>query len=91
MKIGAYQFAVTGDTKCNFEIVKKAVLQASNEKVKLLVFPECALTALFDRSGEVLKELERNAEGLLTYDLVHTKDTSGEQGRREISDWLVMR
>lgn len=256
MKIGAYQFAVTGDIKCNFEIVKKAVLQASDEKVKLLVFPECALTgypphdmngpsnvdfdgltvmweqlqhmaeeydmhiiigsitkdnekyynsavifspnqekqfyhkralwgwdynftpgnqsgvfelegfkvgiricfevrfpeyfrelytqhtdlniilfydtanyddierydlikahirtravenicytlsvgaikpyqtaptALFDRSGGILKELERNAEGLLTYDLVHTKDTFGEQGRREISNRLVMR
>lgn len=44
MKIGAYQFAVTGDAKCNFDIIKKVVLQASNEKVKLLVFPECALT-----------------------------------------------
>ena len=44
MKIGAYQFAVTGDAKRNFEDIKKAVLQASDEKVKLLVFPECALT-----------------------------------------------
>lgn len=29
MKLGAYQFAVTGDLKCNFEIVKKAVLQSA--------------------------------------------------------------
>lgn len=44
MKIGAYQFAVTSDMKHNMEIIEKAVRRASEEKVKLLVFPECALT-----------------------------------------------
>lgn len=44
MKIGAYQFAVTGDIKQNMETIKKAVEQAAFENVKLLVFPECALT-----------------------------------------------
>lgn len=52
---------------------------------------QTAPTALFDKSGGVLKELERNADGLLIYDLVNAQDTFGEQGRREISDRLVMR
>lgn len=44
MKIGAYQFAVTNDIKHNLEVIKKAVTKATHEGVKLLVFPECALT-----------------------------------------------
>ena len=52
---------------------------------------QTAPTALFDKSGGVLKELERHAEGLLTYDLVNMQDTFGEQGRREISDRLRIR
>lgn len=57
MKIGAYQFAVKGDIKYNFENIKKAILQASNEQVELLVFPECALTGYpphnIERASEV--------------------------------------
>lgn len=44
MKIGAYQFAITNDIDHNLNIIKKAIIQASQEGVKLLVFPECALT-----------------------------------------------
>lgn len=44
MKIGAYQFAVSGNIEKNLEIIKKAIGQASQKGVKLLVFPECALT-----------------------------------------------
>ncbi len=44
MKIGAYQFAVTNNINHNMEIIKKAIIQASHEGVKLLAFPECALT-----------------------------------------------
>lgn len=44
MKIGAYQFAVTNKIDHNLKIIEKAVLQASREEVKLLAFPECALT-----------------------------------------------
>lgn len=42
--IGAYQFAVTKNISDNFEIIKKAILQAAHRGVNLLVFPECALT-----------------------------------------------
>lgn len=44
MLIGAYQFAITKNINANFEIIKKAILQATHRGVKLLVFPECALT-----------------------------------------------
>ena len=44
MKIGAYQFAITGDINHNFDIIKKAVIEAYGQGVKLVVFPECSLT-----------------------------------------------
>lgn len=44
MVIGAYQFAVTSSIKHNFDTIRKAILQASDKHVRLLVFPECALT-----------------------------------------------
>ncbi len=44
MKLGAYQFSVIKNIKYNFETVKKAIIKASHKGVRLLVFPECALT-----------------------------------------------
>lgn len=44
MKIGAYQFAVTGDMERNFQTIKRAIAQAAQNGVRVLVFPECALT-----------------------------------------------
>ena len=44
MKIGAYQFAVTGDISSNLSHMLDAVSRASREGVELLVFPECAVT-----------------------------------------------
>lgn len=44
MKIGAYQFAVTGNVQDNLTIVKKAITDAASQNVELLAFPECALT-----------------------------------------------
>lgn len=44
MKLGAYQFSVTKSIKDNLETVKKAIIKASHERIRLLVFPECALT-----------------------------------------------
>ena len=52
MKIGAYQFSVTNNIKNNFEIIEKAILQAKSKNVKLLVFPECALTGYPPRDIE---------------------------------------
>ncbi len=44
MKIGAYQFGVSGMIQKNLERIKEAIVRASQEEVRLLVFPECALT-----------------------------------------------
>jgi len=50
---------------------------------------QTAPTALYDKSGYGLVELERNKEGLLVYDLEIEPANFGEQGRVEISDWLM--
>lgn len=44
MRIGAYQFAVTGNIDKNRESIKKAISEAVSRKIDLLIFPECALT-----------------------------------------------
>lgn len=44
MKIGAYQFDVCGCIEENLRIIRHAVQQAHDIGVRLLVFPECALT-----------------------------------------------
>lgn len=44
MRLAAYQFVVCGKLEHNIEIVKKAVIQAAENRVDLIVFPECALT-----------------------------------------------
>lgn len=52
MKIGAFQFAVTNNINQNMEIIRKAIIQAAHEGVKLLAFPECALTGYPPRDIE---------------------------------------
>lgn len=52
VKLGAYQFSVTKNIKYNLETIKKAIIKASHEGVKLLVFPECALTGYPPRDIE---------------------------------------
>lgn len=71
MKLGAYQFAVTGDITKNFQAMKQAIQQASRQGVRLLAFPECALTGYppwdmqdssavnFALVSDCCKELER--------------------------------
>lgn len=44
MRLAGYQFAVCGDINQNYEIIKNAIVQAVENKVDLIVFPECALT-----------------------------------------------
>ncbi len=44
MKLGAYQFPVSGDIVKNMEKIKAATARAALEGVQLLVLPECALT-----------------------------------------------
>jgi len=44
MKIAACQFAVTGAISRNMEIMRKYIRKAAAQNVRLIVFPECALT-----------------------------------------------
>lgn len=50
---------------------------------------QTAPTALYDRSGRTLIELKQNEEKLLVYDLENMQLDFGEQGRKEISDWVT--
>ena len=44
MKLGAFQFPVSGDIGKNLEKITRATVRAASEGVQLLAFPECALT-----------------------------------------------
>ena len=44
MKLGAYQFVMTGDLARNLDHIKQGIQQAASQGVELLAFPECALT-----------------------------------------------
>ena len=44
MRIGAYQFAVGSNITDNFHAVCRGVEEAVRQNIRLLVFPECALT-----------------------------------------------
>ncbi|OUP81252.1 hypothetical protein B5F07_18010 [Lachnoclostridium sp. An169] len=44
MKIGAYQFEISDDVLCNLNTIKRAITLASQNDIKILAFPECALT-----------------------------------------------
>lgn len=44
LRLGACQFAVTGDIKYNIRKIEDAIYRASELHVDLLAFPECALT-----------------------------------------------
>lgn len=52
MRIAAYQFPVSGDICVNYEEMVKAIDLAQNEKVDILIFPECALTGYPPRDIE---------------------------------------
>ena len=55
MKIAAYQFAVSGNINDNIETIKKAIVEASGQKVELIVFPECSLSGYPPRVSANLK------------------------------------
>lgn len=44
MRIGAYQFAVSGNIYDNYNQIEKAIYLAKQKGVQLLIFPECSLT-----------------------------------------------
>ena len=86
MRLAAYQFAVCGKLEHNLEIVKKAVIQAAENRVDLIVFPECALTGYPPRDiagsysinangvSEAIQELQKLADELDIHIIVGTID-----------------
>ncbi len=60
VKIGAYQFAVTSDIDYNFVTIKNAIKKAVEKGVKLLVFPECALTGYPPRNINCSADVDFN-------------------------------
>lgn len=60
MKLGAYQFAVTDDIPKNMEAIHRAVSRATEESVRLLVFPECALTG-YPKGGKSSAQVDMQA------------------------------
>lgn len=84
MKIGAYQLAVSGDLNRNFQIMKKAIAQAAEQGVRVLAFPECALTGYpprdiassaavdFEKVGACCNEFARLAAQYDMYVIVGT-------------------
>ncbi len=52
MRIAAYQFEVTSDINKNFEYMEKAIREAKDRRIELLVFPECAQTGYPPRDME---------------------------------------
>ena len=78
-----------------YELIKAHVRTRAVENVTYtLTVDTCssyqtAPTILYDRSGYQQRELERNNEGLLVYDLTKEEMNFGEKGRKEVSDWLM--
>ena len=86
MRLAAYQFATCGNLNRNIGIIKKAIEQASENKVDLIIFPECALTGYPPRDlaradcidvnavSESIQELQRLADELDIHVIVGTID-----------------
>ncbi len=83
------------DDMARYELIKSHIVTRAVENVTHILSVntikpyQTAPTALFDKSGSVLSELIRNEEGLLVYDLEKKESIFGEQGREQISDWLL--
>lgn len=83
------------DDVSRYEMIKAHILTRAVENVTYTVSVnaiepfQTAPTILYDKSGRVLCEAERNREQLLVYDLEKCENDFGEKGREEISNWLL--
>lgn len=86
------------DDKERYDLIRghirtRAVENVCNTLTVNTIYPyQTAPTALYDKSGRELCQLERNIEGLLVYsydNLENKKMDFGERGRKEISDLFV--
>ena len=76
MKIGAYQFPVSGDVTDNYKIMEKAIKDASRQGVELFVFPECALTGYppYDIPDSKAVDFELVDRALLALEVVAARE-----------------
>ncbi len=85
------------DDVSRYEMIKAHILTRAVENVTYTatvnaIAPfQTAPTILYDKSGRLLCEAERNKEQLLVYDLEKSENNFGENGRKEISNWLLFR
>ncbi len=83
------------DDVSRYEMIKAHILTRAVENVTYTatvnaIAPfQTAPTILYDKSGRLLCEAERNKEQLLVYDLEKRENNFGENGRKEISNWLL--
>ena len=82
MRIGAYQFAVGSSITDNFHAVCRGIEDAASQNIRLLVFPECALTGYpprdiksavdvnFEELDAVYREIEKMSKKSNMYILV---------------------
>ena len=62
LKIAAYQFEISRDILTNYREIENAIIEAKEQEVDLIVFPECCLT------GYPLRDIPR--ADLVNYELV---------------------
>lgn len=58
MRAGAYQFRVTGDPEVNFSRIRAGTEEAGKAGVRLLLFPECAVTGYPPRSIHTASDVD---------------------------------
>ena len=61
MRLASYQFSVTGDIKHNMEMIRKAIGLAAEQKVELIVFPECAISGYPPRNVDKAENIDSAA------------------------------
>ncbi len=85
------------DDISRYEMIKAHILTRAVENVTYTAAVnatapfQTAPTILYDKSGRLLCEAERNQEQLCIYDMEKSENDFGENGRKEISNWLVFR
>lgn len=89
-----YDVAKSDDVD-RYELIKAHIKTRAVENVSTIISVnnikpyQTAPTAVFDSSGKVIIELERNIENLLVYDFERKKLNFNEEGRKIISDNLI--
>ncbi len=77
LKVGAYQFPTSGDIDQNLEHIKTGIKCAAEQDVRLLVFPECALTGYPPKDIPSVKNVDFDK---VESSIAHLRKLSTENG-----------